>query len=413
MAEHPDQSGRARAKVWAAQIAAARGSCCRTMWPSFSAAYGSFSRNGRWPKSRPGGCFPGSASPSAPALSFISPPTASRRYGRRSRSRLSASSLRFLARRSAVGFPLALGFAASPQALPWLRSTPRACASGAAHRGFERQPDRLCRSARRARTQRPHRRARTSPRWPDHWRDTGTRTCRRAQGHRAAGRHVRVAESASVAAARADCVQAATISPATCISPSSAPRATRSAKFRPKRRRLLRAWRCVFPRPSTSCARRSTSASAPSFPATKAFGSADRKARCHHAGGERCVLRLKPRPCSGNLGLSHGGGRRHRLLLHSRHSGSDAVARKPLPDQEMGGVRRVCRRRVLPGVVRRQRLDPARIHHDRHRARRGDRRSCGADVPDHHNCGLCRADAGAVGDRAPEFSRCLSRPRSP
>ena len=59
--------------------AAAPGLSLPEMSPLSLAACGRSLANGRWPKSRPAGCFPGSRSPSAPASSFISPPIASRR----------------------------------------------------------------------------------------------------------------------------------------------------------------------------------------------------------------------------------------------------------------------------------------------------------------------------------------------
>ncbi len=99
---------------------------------------------------------------------------------------------------------------------------------------------------------------------------------------------------------------------------------------------------CAMPRSSTTCARRSTSASAPCCRAMRLdrLGADHRQARRHLDAGQRRDVHFKPRARAVDLRLSHGGGGRHRVLFHSRGARADPVARQPPSDQEMGGGRR-------------------------------------------------------------------------
>ncbi len=133
------------------------------------------------------------------------------------------------------------------------------------------------------------------------------------------------------------------------------------------------------------------------------LGADHRQTQRHLGAGQRRLLRLKPRPCAGDLRLPHGGGGRHRLLRHPRTAGAVAIACQPPPDQEMGRGRRAGDRRVLSAAVGHRRLDPARLHHDRHRAHRRDARPAGADLPHAGGRGLRRAAVYAASGGAPEL----------
>ena len=133
------------------------------------------------------------------------------------------------------------------------------------------------------------------------------------------------------------------------------------------------------------------------------------KAQRDFRAGERRLLRVEPRACAGDLRLSHGGGGGHRVLFHPRRLGAGAVARQPLPDQEMGGRGRARDRRFLSRAVGLEHFNATRLHHDRHRARRRHARPPGLDVPHHRGRGFRRAAAHAGGDRASELPDVVCR----
>ncbi len=144
------------------------------------------------------------------------------------------------------------------------------CASGAALSGIKRRHHRICRSARGARAQRPHRRAGTARRCAPHRRDAGARASCRAQGHGAGRRQLCRAEGTPDAAFAAATPRRLRLRPRHVFPAASARRVTRSAPSSPRQRPPRRACGCVTRRSSTASARRSTSACAPSSRATKA-----------------------------------------------------------------------------------------------------------------------------------------------
>ena len=215
------------------RAAARRPRCCRTAWPTRRlAGPPAVAMGGRRGRAGRGWC-PGCRSLSASASSSISPPTASRPGGRQQARRLPACVIAFLARRRALGFAIALGFAAIAAgfATATLRTDAHR-ASGAGVPGRERDGHRLCRNPRGARAQRPHRGARAA-----HRRRAGSMRRPTACGWRCA----RARRRRSAASSRSRricrrrsrrCGRAATTSRATCISSASAPPAMRSARSR-------------------------------------------------------------------------------------------------------------------------------------------------------------------------------------
>ncbi len=142
-------------------------------------------------------------------------------------------------------------------------------ASGPAGAG-DAEHQRLGRSARGTRAQRPHRGARPSRRRRAAFGNAGTRSRRRAQGHRAAGRRLRGNARTAVAAAHAVAAGRLRLRPRS-IFPED--RRLRLCAWTDQDRRTARRNKhcgCATPRRSTPCATPSTNASVPWCRATKA-----------------------------------------------------------------------------------------------------------------------------------------------
>ena len=344
-------------------------------------------RNGRWPKSRPAGCCPGCRSPTASASSAISPPQREPAWWAALAAALAGICDRLSSRaggRSAFRWRWRLR--RSPPASPPPRcKTAAHRASGAGLSDLERAGHRLRRDARGARAQRPHRGARRAHRRAPHATSSPSACASRCAK---APRPRSPASSPSRRICRrrcSRCAPAATISRATCISSRSAPPATCSARSRaqtPPQRAGPTG--CAPRRRSTPCARRSTTASTRVLPGDRgSIASA-------LITGKRNAISA---PVSNAFYISS---LAHVLAISGFHMAVVAgiafffiralaraypVARRAPADQEMGGRRRARHRRLLSGAVGRQRLHPARLHHDRHRADRRHGRPAGADLP--------------------------------
>ena len=100
--------------------------------------------------------------------------------------------------------------------------------------------------------------------------------------------------------------------------------------------------------------------------------------------GQRRDVHLEHRPRAVDLRLSHGGGRRRRVLRGAGAARAGAGAGAAPSDQEMGGARRAGRGGALSPAVGRRGRDPALLHHDGDRADRRDGRPAAADLA--HAC---------------------------
>jgi hypothetical protein len=105
-----------------------------------------------------------------------------------------------------------------------------------------------------------------------------------------------------------------------------------------------------------------------------------RQARRDHAVPLRRHVRLRHRPRSFDLRLSHGSGRRHRVLHSARAAGADPRPHRPHAGQEMGGPRRPDRDCALFGAVRRRGRNATLVYYDRDRSDRRHARPAGADL---------------------------------
>ena len=134
------------------------------------------------------------------------------------------------------------------------------------------------------------------------------------------------------------------------------------------------------------------------------LGADHRQARRDHAVRLRRHVRVRHRPRAVDLRLSHGGGRRHRVLHPARAAGADPRRCRPHAGQEMGGARRAARDRALSGAVRRRGRDPALVHHDCDRSDRRHARPAGADLAHDDDRGAGGAALGAGSGGASELS---------
>ena len=255
---------------------------------------------------------------------------------------LAGIAIAFTARRRAIGFPLALAFAAIAARLCHRDLEDRAHrASGAADDGVERQSSpassKSARSASAATASSST--CIASKDGAAHREDARPHPRRGAQGHGAGGRQFCRVEGASVAAARAVAarrlrLRARHVFPAhrrlrLCArrdqDRGATGRARSVAALRLVHRRSARGHRQAHPRRGAG------------RPGLDCVGADHGKTRRDFDAGQRRDVHLEPRACAVDLRLSHGGGGRHRVLLHPRGVGADPVARHAPADQEMGG----------------------------------------------------------------------------